>query len=158
MPDRHALHIRRLDPKSPEAEIVARWRYDAFFADSGERYEASRDALFAFLARQGYEIGLLAEWNGQPAGSCLFVRKEIDPKHDLTPWLAALFVAPEFRKRGIGAALVRAIEDHARGRGTRMLHLYTVEAEPFYAKLGWQMRERFDWHGEKMVLMVRELS
>lgn len=151
------LRIRRLEPNTPEAATVARWRYDAFFADSGQSYAASRDALFAFLAQQGYEIGLLAEWNGRPAGSCLFVRHEIDPKHDLTPWLAALFVAPEFRQRGIGAALVRAIEDHARAVGTETLHLYTVEATAFYAKLGWRTCERFDWHGEPMVLMAREL-
>jgi GNAT superfamily N-acetyltransferase len=151
------LNIRRPEPDTPEAEIAARWRHEAFFAEDGVRWEDSRDALYAFLESQGYEIALLAEWGGAPAGLCLFVRNEIDPKHDLTPWLAALFVAPEFRKRGIGAALVRAIEDHARKVGTVTLHLYTVEAEPFYARLGWRSRDHFDRHGEPMVLMAREL-
>jgi GNAT superfamily N-acetyltransferase len=105
----------------------------------------------------GYETALLAEVDGQPAGSCLFVREEIDPKHDLTPWLAALYVAPEFRKQGIATALVRAIEQHARNVGCRELHLYTITAEPLYAKLGWVTRERFEWHGEKFVLMMRSL-
>lgn len=153
------LTIRRLEADTPEAELAARWRYDAFFADGSDTLENSRAALMDFLRRQdGYEIGLVAAWNGLPAGLCLFVRAEIDPKHDLTPWLAALFVAPEFRKRGIGAALVGAIEDHARAVGTATLHLYTLEAEPFYTRLGWRSREHFDWHGEKMVLMTRELA
>jgi len=153
------LTIRRLDADTPEAELAARWRYDAFFADGSDTFENSRAALMDFLRRQdGHEVGLVAMCDGQPAGLCLFVRAEIDPKHDLTPWLAALFVAPDFRKRGIGAALVRAIEDHARLVGTATLHLYTLEAEPFYARLGWQTRERFDWHGERMVLMTRELG
>ncbi|HNB26244.1 MAG TPA: GNAT family N-acetyltransferase [Alphaproteobacteria bacterium] len=152
------LTIRRLDADTPEAELAARWRYDAFFAEDGDTLENSRAALMDFLRHQdGYEIGLVAEWNGAPAGLCLFVRKEIEPKHDLTPWLAALFVAPAFRRRGIGAALVRAIEDHARSVGAGTLHLYTLEAEPFYAGLGWKTRERFDWHGEDMALMAREL-
>jgi len=152
-----SVRIRRLEPGSPEATLAARWRYDAFFADGGDSYEASRDALFAFLDNQGYEIALLAECDGTPAGMCLFVRDEIDPMHEVTPWLAALYVAPEFRGRAIGSALVRAIEDHARKTGAATLHLYTLEAEPFYARLGWITRDRFAWHGEPMVLMVRDL-
>jgi GNAT superfamily N-acetyltransferase len=151
------IHIRRLEADEPAFEIVARWRFDAFFAQDGGTFEESRDALRAWMAGLGYETALLAEVDGQPAGSCLFVREEIDPKHDLTPWLAALYVAPEFRKQGVASALVRAIEQHARDVGCRELHLYTITAEPLYAKLGWTMRERFDWHGEKFVLMARAL-
>lgn len=40
-----SLRIRRLDADTPEAELAARWRYDAFFADGGETFETSRDAL-----------------------------------------------------------------------------------------------------------------
>jgi GNAT superfamily N-acetyltransferase len=151
-----AVNIRRLQVDEPAFEIVARWRYDAFFAGDGITFEDSRDALRAWMSQLDYETALLAEVDGRPAGSCLFVREEIDPKHDLTPWLAALYVAPEFRGRLIASALVRAIEQHARDVGCTELHLYTITAEPLYAKLGWIARERFDWHGEKFVLMARE--
>jgi GNAT superfamily N-acetyltransferase len=152
-----ALRIRQLTLHEPAFEIVARWRYDAFFAQDDITFEQSRDNLRAWMGGLGYETALLAEVNGRPAGSCLFVREEIDPKHDLTPWLAALYVPPEYRKRGIASALVRAIEQHARRLACRDLYLYTVTAEPFYATLGWVARERFDWHGETFVLMVRGL-
>ncbi|WP_413771478.1 GNAT family N-acetyltransferase [Mesorhizobium sp. PAMC28654] len=46
-------------------------------------------------------------------GTCLMVRHELEPAHDLTPWLAGLVVEVGQRGRGIGAALVRAIEAHA---------------------------------------------
>jgi GNAT superfamily N-acetyltransferase len=153
----HALRIRRLSADEPAFDIVARWRYDAFFAQDGITFQDSRDALHAWMGGLGYETALLAEMDGRPAGSCLFVREEIDPKHDLTPWLAALYVDPQYRKQGIASALVRAIEQHARTVGCKQLYLYTVTAEPLYAKLGWIVRERFDWHGEKFVLMTREL-
>jgi GNAT superfamily N-acetyltransferase len=149
--------IRRLLPDEPAFEITARWRYDAFFADDGITFEESRDSLRAWMEGLGYETALLAEVDGQPAGSCLFVREEIDPKHDLTPWLAALYVAPEFRKLGIASALVRAIEQHARSVGCGELYLYTITAEPLYAKLGWTARDRFESNGEAFVLMAREL-
>ena len=150
-------HIRRLEADEPAFDVVARWRYDAFFAQDGITFEESRDALRTWMDGLGYEAALLAEVDGQPAGSCLFVREEIDPKHDLTPWLAALYVAPEFRNRGIATALVRAIEQHARSVGCSELHLYTITAEPLYAKLGWAVRDRFDSNGEKFVLMAREM-
>jgi GNAT superfamily N-acetyltransferase len=151
------LCIRRLEVEEPAFETVARWRYDAFFAQEGITFEESRDALRAWMGGLGYETALLAELDGQPAASCLFVREEIDAKHQLTPWLAALYVAPAFRKQGIGSALVHAIERHARDVGCNELYLYTVTAEGLYTKLGWLVRERFDWHGEKFVLMTREL-
>ena len=153
------LHIRRLEPATPEAELAARWRYDAFFADSGETFEDSRRALLDFLKRQDYEIALLAECDGKPAGLCLFVRDEADPnpRPDLSPWLAALYVAPTFRRRGIARALVKAIEDHARTVGTKTLYLYTSEAEAFYAGLGWRIYDRFTQNGEANALMAREL-
>jgi GNAT superfamily N-acetyltransferase len=152
-----AFRIRRLEADEPAFDIVARWRYEAFYAKDGGTFEESRGELRTWMQGLGYEMALLAEIDGQPAGSCLFVREEIDPKHDLTPWLAALYVAPEFRKLGIASALVRAIEQHARNVGCSVLHLYTVTAEPFYTKLGWVTREHFNWHREKFVLMIREL-
>jgi hypothetical protein len=133
-------HIRCLEADEPAFDVVARWRYDAFFAQDGITFEESRDALRTWMDGLGYEAALLAEVDGQPAGSCLFVREEIDPKHDLTPWLAALYVAPELRSVGCSE-----------------LHLYTITAEPLYAKLGWTVQDRFDSNGEKFVLMARSL-
>ena len=152
------LHIRRLEGDESAFDVVARWRYDAFYSKDGGTFEESRDALRAWMDGLGYETALLAEVDGQPAGSCLFVREEIDPKHDLRPWLAALYVAPEFRKRGIASALVGAIEQHARSVGCGELYLYTITAEPLYTKLGWTVRDRFDSNDEKFVLMARTLS
>lgn len=143
---------------SPAFETVARWRHEAFLAEDGIAYEESRASLRALLEHQGYEVALLAEVGGEPAGICLFVRQEIDSKHDLTPWLASLYVAPAFRNRSIGQVLVRAIEAHARDVGCGQLYLYTVGAELFYARLGWIVRDRFDWHGTPMVLMGRALA
>ena len=114
------------------------------------------DQISEFVARQDYEIALLAEVGGRPAGTCLFVRHEIDPVHDLTPWLAGLYVAPEFRNRSIGRALVAAIEGHAREVGCERLYLYTSGAETYYAQLGWRVSERFPWDGAPFALMHRD--
>jgi GNAT superfamily N-acetyltransferase len=149
--------ISRLRPGSPAVQVCAGWRYDAFFKDDRISAEHCLEQLIAFVAKQDYEIALLAEVGGRPAGTCLFVRHEIDPVHELTPWLAGLYVAPEYRNRFIARDLVAAIEDHARKVGCERLHLYTSGAEAFYARLGWRVSEHFLWNGEPFVLMQRDL-
>jgi GNAT superfamily N-acetyltransferase len=64
----------------------------------------------------------------EPIGTCLLAESEIEPNHDVSPWLAGLFVVPEHRRKGAGAVLVRAIEDQARQRGFSRLYLYTTVA------------------------------
>ena len=52
--------------------------------------------------------------------------------------------------------LVRAVEAHAAAMGVQTLHLYTWEAQGFYAALGWRGIERFQQDGEPMMLMARD--
>ncbi|MBV8805563.1 MAG: GNAT family N-acetyltransferase, partial [Sinobacteraceae bacterium] len=64
---------------------------------------------------------------------------------DLSPWLAALYVIPDCRCRGVGGALVNATVSKARALGVRVLYLYTADREDFYAHLGWKVVDRSDW-------------
>ena len=89
--------------------------------------------------------------------TCLLVESEIEPNHDVSPWLAGLFVVPERRRKGAGAVLVRAIEDQARQRGFSRLYLYTSDAVGFYERLGWELLDRTNWKGFDTALMVRDL-
>jgi GNAT superfamily N-acetyltransferase len=81
---------------------------------------------------------------------CLLVGSAIEPNHDMPPWLAGLFVVPEHRRKGAGAALVRAIEDQARQRGFSRLYPYTTEAVGFYARLGRLILDRTNWKGSRL--------
>lgn len=48
-------------------------------------------------------------------------------------------VHPEYRHRGIGTRLVRAMVDHLTGRGFDWLHVdYRAELDPFYKACGFQ--------------------
>jgi amino-acid N-acetyltransferase len=56
--------------------------------------------------------------------------------------LRSLAIAPEYRKRGFGIALVRRLEDDARAEGVEVLVLLTETAESFFRRLGYQVIER----------------
>jgi GNAT superfamily N-acetyltransferase len=149
--------IRRLGPGESAIRVCAEWRHQAFLSEEGFSAGDALAQLEEFVAHQGFEAAFVAEVGGAPAGTCLFVRKEIEPRHDVSPWLAGLYVAPEFRKRSIGSQLVRAVEAHAHKVECRQIYLYTPDAEGYYEALGWQVVDRFDWDGEPFVLMRRGL-
>jgi len=55
-------------------------------------------------------------------------------------WIYDVMVAPAYRGRGIGEALVRLLLDHPALRGVHSVLLGTRDAQPFYARLGFRER------------------
>jgi ribosomal protein S18 acetylase RimI-like enzyme/nitroimidazol reductase NimA-like FMN-containing flavoprotein (pyridoxamine 5'-phosphate oxidase superfamily) len=56
-------------------------------------------------------------------------------------YVADVAVAPDYRGRGVGAALMRLVLDHPAVRGAALVRLATADAQPFY--------ERFGFHPER---------
>ena len=123
-----------LEPGTPELAICARWRANAFSVLKAS-FEHELRSLELFASDHSHGVALVAKVNGEPVGTCLLVESEIEPNHDVSPWLVGLFVIPEHRRKGAGAVLVRAIEDQARQRHFSRLYLYTTEAVGFYERL-----------------------
>jgi GNAT superfamily N-acetyltransferase len=67
------------------------------------------------VARDG---AFVAEWSGQPAGVGLVTSYGLD-----LAWVGMLLVHPDFRRRGIGQALLDHCVAHARARGVRCVKL-----------------------------------
>ena len=89
---------------------------------------------------------LLAEADGKPVGMCILLWKEVpdDPLFPLLPrktgHIDDLYVAPEFRRRGIATLLCREAERLARERDvphlTLMVWSFNEDAMGLYKKLG----------------------
>ncbi|WP_407177475.1 GNAT family N-acetyltransferase [Bradyrhizobium sp. STM 3562] len=145
-----------IEPGTPELAICARWRVDAFSVLKAS-FEDELRSLELFASDQSRGVGLIAKADGEPIGTCLLVESEIEPNHDVSPWLAGLFVVPAHRRKGAGAVLVRAIEDQARQRGFSRLHLYTTDVAGYYERLGWVVQDHTNWRGLETAFMVRDL-
>jgi len=146
-----------VEPRTPELAMCARWRANAFSVLKAS-FEQELRSLEVFAADQSRGVALVAKADGESIGTCLLVESEIEPNHDVSPWLAGLFVASEHRRKGAGAVLVQAIEDQARQRGFSRLYLYTTGAVGFYTRLGWTVLDHTHWKGFDTTLMVRDLS
>lgn len=150
------IEVTALKPGDPEIAVCARWRVETFGVLDRSWQEELR-SLERLVADDTEQVALVAKCGGMPAGTCLLVKSEIDPNHPVTPWLVGLFVTPGYRRNGVGAHLVRAIEHAARGRGHSRLFLYTVGAVEYYRRLGWQEIERTSWKGFDTAFMGRDL-
>jgi len=92
---------------------------------------------------RGLETAFLGEWEGAAAG--LLVLRIVPSLSGTDPWaeITEMYVSPQFRRRGIGRALVEAALDYGRQRGCREFHLLVdpsnVAAQAFYTMLGFQV-------------------
>ena len=91
-------------------------------------------------------------------GSAAIIECDLDTRPDLSPWLASVYVAPEYRKQGVGAALVQHAMQQACDQGYTKLFLYTPSQEKFYQRLGWKIIERVDFHDAVVTIMSISLK
>jgi predicted N-acetyltransferase YhbS len=69
------------------------------------------------------------------------------------PWLASLYVAPEYRGRKLGAELVKALVAHAASQGVDTLRLFTADHVDYYRRQGWQWQARTDLNRTPVSIM-----
>lgn len=65
-------------------------------------------------------------------------RCDLMSRQDLFPWLASLYVDPEYRSRGIGKKLQDFIIRYCKEKNYETVYLYT-DLVDYYEKTGWQI-------------------
>ena len=130
------VRIVHLFEQPEHLRLVAGWIWGEFWRD---KPGVTVDTLAARLGEardpDRVPLSLLAVEDGAPVGTVNLVHSDSETRPDLHPWLAALVVAPAARGRGIGSALVRALNAHAARLGFAELFLGT-DIPAFYARLG----------------------
>lgn len=129
------LSIDHLCRHPEHLERVALWIHSAFWTRSDHGVDFVIGLLEDARFPDRIPLSLLARAGGEPAGTVNLVACDSRERPDLTPWLAALYVLPEHRGKGIGAALVRELMVEAARLGFGEIYLET-EIPEFYARLG----------------------
>lgn len=126
MPDRgNDVSIEHLYQHPQHLLLMASWIHTAFWTRSPHDVHYVADLLRLATTPDSIPLSLVAYVGNEPAGTVQLVTTDSRERPDLTPWLAALYVAPEYRKRGIGGALVRQLAAEARRLGYHELFLET---------------------------------
>ena len=101
----------------PEALLELTWLFEAewpsWYGTGGPGCAA--DDLLAFAAATGLPFGVVALQHGEVCGVAALKAESIPSHRHLSPWAAAGLVKPSLRGRGIGAALLAALEEQAVG-------------------------------------------
>ncbi len=146
------------------APTLAAWHFEEWGRSgsggyrAGDSFEQRLHLLRQAANRRMIPAVFVAVQDDKLMGSATLAPSDMDTRMDLSPWLTDVFVAPEFRRRGIASMLVRRVVREAADLGIRSMYLFTtgIEREALYAGLGWKVIDRPSYRGRVRVLMSIE--
>lgn len=148
------LHIEQLAQRADLLRVVAAWIYNQWWTHTPEaNVNTVADLLRGHQVHDEIPFTLVASSENHPVGTATLLPHDVGTEQwpGLSPWLAAVYVMPEHRRRGIGSRLVNAAVAKAAALGVETLYLLTTEREAFYARLGWRVVDR---RGPEVVMSV----
>ena len=100
-------------------------------------------------------ISLAATANDELAGvACVVLDDELPDAMEPGPWVAAVFVNPEYRGRSVGKQLVTEAVRRARELGYSDVYLYTGDVAHWYETFGWERVRETHIHDKAITIMV----
>lgn len=149
--------IQPLHAAPQHASGVTEWLWQAFGG------ETLPQAFFASIVGHSQTPGALpitfiAAEGEMLLGTVGLWRCDLISRQDLYPWMAALYVAPEARGRGVAGKLQQHVIGYARTQGYSELFLYSA-CRDFYERFGWQyIGEGLDYPAVAVSLYRYDLS
>lgn len=137
------LTISDLRQRPDFVETIADRMWHAWWRDSGNPLSAVTGHLREFLPASRMPQGFVAHRGDIYVGSVLLIDNDLEERSHLKPWVAALWVEPEARQQGVGAALVEHGVATAFALGFPTVHLCAQATKSdFYARRSWIEIER----------------
>lgn len=131
-------------------EILALIRELAIYEEAEDEVVLDRDEVARHLFGPDPAASvLLAEVDGEVAGFALWYRTFSTWLGTTGIWLEDLFVRPQFRKRGLGLALLQELRTRTDGRVEWAVLDWNTPSIEFYKALGARPVEgwtRYRWH------------
>jgi len=152
------LRIEQLADHPEVLPLLQEWfetEWESYYGPAGPG-DAHRD-LVAYTNRDRLPVGVVAFYENELCGVAALKAESISTHVHLSPWVAAGLVSPMYRRRGIGAALVRALEDIARSLGCSRIYCGTSTANRILERQNWQFMEQVTYNGEDVSLYEKLL-
>ena len=127
----------------PELKLIAADRiWNTWWRPHGHLFQVVTDFFDELPEAQSIPFCLVAQDNGNYVGSVLGLVSDLEDRPELSPWVAALWVDPKYRRRGVAEALVRAALDELFALGYEAAYLCaTAEKRGMYQRQGWVLIE-----------------
>jgi len=93
---------------------------------------------FKSTSLTSFPITLIAVADNECIGTISIFENDLKTQNDLTPWLASLYVIPNYRCKGIAEKLINRVRDVVKDLGFKTLYLRTEHTSGYYKRLGWE--------------------
>lgn len=152
------LKIIDLKDEPEHLNMLAGWHQQEWASlNPGETLEMRRRRMQDYLNDNFIPTTFIASQN-EVVGSAAIVSSDMDSRTEFSPWLASVYVTPDYRNMGIGSKLVIHAMNKAKQEGIESLYLFTTDNERFYARLGWRLLDREYYHNQHVSIMSVLLS
>jgi len=138
--------------------LIQSWfeaEWPGYYGPEG-RGNAAQDVA-AYCRIGALPLGLVALLNGQPCGFAALKAEPFPTHPHLGPWAGAAYVVPALRRRGVGLALLRALETQALQLGHRQLYCATATSDSLLRRAGWQPIEAVTHEGATIGIYQRSV-
>ncbi|WP_374832904.1 GNAT family N-acetyltransferase [Paenochrobactrum pullorum] len=141
------------------AQITGAWRWEAFFSDT----DVSLQDVVAIDVACTSEADILPTvWvllkDEQAIGMITLCLDDLENRPELNPWLAGLYIVPQYRGQGHALQLIAHLETEAAKAAIKRLSLYTEGSVGLYSKAGWNVIETFDEKGGTYSIMQKQFN
>jgi predicted N-acetyltransferase YhbS len=120
--------------------FVSNRTWEAWWKSDGYSAEEIAKGISDIVAAEKFPFVLVAHQRGEYWGHVLGIESDLESRRDLSPWVAALWVDPTHRKKGVATRLLKCAEEQLQLQGHEKIYLCaTDEKHNFYGKLGWQI-------------------
>ena len=133
--------------------VLANWHQNEWaHLYPGSRLEDRIERMSEYL-NEDFIPSTFVAVDGGLLGSAAIVISDMENRDELSPWLASVFVKSEYRKKGVGAELVKYAMRAAKNENIKKLYLFTESNESFYSRLGWKVFENIIYHKQPVTIM-----
>jgi GNAT superfamily N-acetyltransferase len=139
-------------------DFVADRIWQAWWKADGHPLDYIAGRLHENLNAEPIPLALVAHRGSAFLGTTSVIASDLPERPHLAPWVAAVWVEPQARGRGIGGALVnRATEDCFALGVSRAYLCARLQRSGFYERLGWIPIER-DVGPHRLIVFIRDAN
>jgi N-acetylglutamate synthase-like GNAT family acetyltransferase len=137
-------------------DTVANRIWQAWWKADGHPLDHISGRLHENISATPIPFALVAHDGETFLGTASVIASDLAERPQLTPWVAAVWVEPQARRRGVGAALVNRATEDCFALGTGRVYLCArPQRSDFYQGLGWIAIER-DVGPHRLGVFVRD--
>src|SRR5437764_14525097 len=153
MPGRMMIALKQLSESPEHLEPVGRWIYEQWWSKRCDSPEVVFNWFRSHTKLDTVPYSVIALAEGEPVGSCCVIENDCIHRPQYAPWIAAVYVRPDFRRRGIASMILREAASIARRARIKGLFIDCLALTASVSGTnGWALYEREAGDQQSVVL------